>query len=100
MCEGIGRMAGVYREYCRRCLNEEERAEKEIEHSYLMLHLYWRNGEEEKKEEEKKEDLELLEYQIVTADLIISDTLKLLKSITNHDSLYSLMSKLIVLKGM
>jgi len=36
----------------------------------------------------------------VTADLVISDTLKLLKTITNHDSLFTLMSKLSLIKDL
>ena len=54
LCEEIFSLAEVYRGYCQKCLNEEERAEKQIEHSYLMLHLYWRGGSQE--EEYGKED--------------------------------------------
>ena len=35
----------------------------------------------------------------MAADLVISEALKLLKSMTNHDALYNLMSKLVLFKG-
>lgn len=40
LTEQIYKMAEVYLDHMQRCLTEEERAEKEIEHSYIMLHIY------------------------------------------------------------
>lgn len=74
------------------CLNEEEKAEKALETSYVMLHIYWNNSEE-------IEDINMFQARIVSTDLVISDTLRLLRSITNHDALYSLMKKLVLLRG-
>jgi hypothetical protein len=37
----VFRLADVYLEHIEKCLNEEEKAEKLIEHSYIMLHIYW-----------------------------------------------------------
>ena len=39
------------------------------------------------------------EARVISTDLVISDALKLIKSMTNHDSLYNLMSKLVLFRG-
>lgn len=57
-----------------------------------MLHIYWAEGASHEQEAE-------FEARVVSADIVISDTLKLLKSMTNHDALYTLMSKLVLLRG-
>lgn len=59
-------------------MTEEERAQKEIEYSYIMLHIhkniYSMNDD--------RDMIELSKYKsrIVCIDHVISDTLKLLKS--------------------
>lgn len=42
----------------------------------------------------------LFESRIVAADLVISDTLRLLKSMTNHDALYSLLCKIVLFRDL
>jgi hypothetical protein len=37
----VFRLADVYLLHIEKCLSEEEKAEKFIEHSYIMLHIYW-----------------------------------------------------------
>jgi hypothetical protein len=39
--EVVFRLAEIYHQHIEKCLNEEERAEKILEHSYIMLHIYW-----------------------------------------------------------
>ena len=45
MVEQIWKLAAVYQEHNQKCLTEEEKAEKEIEHSYLMLHIHWNDSD-------------------------------------------------------
>ncbi len=37
----VFRLADIYQIHIEKCLTEEEKAEKSIEHSYIMLHIYW-----------------------------------------------------------
>lgn len=39
--EFVFRLADIYQMHIEKCLSEEEKAEKSIEHSYIMLHIYW-----------------------------------------------------------
>ena len=90
----------MYKGYVEGILGEEERAEKQIEHSYIMLHIYWNESMVDPlgNHETERQD-PLFEARVVTTDLILSDALKLLKSMTNHDALYSVMSKLVLFRG-
>ncbi len=89
------KLAEIYHQHIEKCLTEEERAEKILEHSYIMLHIYWSDP---KFKEDKEQEAELFESKIIIADLIINETLKLMKSMTQHDALYNLMQKLSIAK--
>jgi hypothetical protein len=62
-----------------------------------MLHIYWNEAMEPNHETERQDPH--FEARVITTDLVISDALKLIKSMTNHDSLYNLMSKLALFRG-
>jgi hypothetical protein len=63
-----------------------------------MLHIYWNDSMDPNHETARQDPL--FEARVITTDLVISDALKLIKSMTNHDSLYNLMSKLVLFRGM
>lgn len=86
----IFQLADVYREHVETAMSQEEKAEREIEHSYLLLHLY----HNPLKKQEELADPKVLEYRIMAIDMVISDTIKLLRYMTNHDAVYNLISNM------
>ena len=59
-----------------------------------MLHIYWSDL---RHKVDQELDPKEFEARIIVADIIINDTLKLMKSLTSHDALYTLMQKLTLL---
>ena len=63
-----------------------------------MLHIY-RNKHIEKEEENDKEDEIQFKSRIILIDIIISETMKLMKTGQNSETLLILMQKFIILRG-
>lgn len=85
----IFQLAEVYRMHVEKVMTLEEKAEREIEQSYLMIHIYLNPMIKQEEEEQK-----VLEYRIMAIDMVISDSVKLLRYMTNHDAVYNLISNM------
>ena len=102
----IYKLADVYETHYEKYMSEEERAQKEIEYSYIMLHIHKNyavsNNNEGGMEDDDREVVGLSKFKarIVCIDLVISDTLKLLKFVQQQDAILQIMHKFVLFKNL
>lgn len=84
--DNIYKLADVYQLHYEKYMSEEERAQKEIEHSYIMLHIHKTYAVGMNDDRDTIEPNKFL-ARIVMIDLVISDTLKLLKFMQQQESI-------------
>jgi hypothetical protein len=77
--ESIYRLADVYQEHYEKYTTEEEKAQKEIEYSYIMLHIH-KNFAVCASDDREKIEMNKFKARIVCIDLVISNTLRLIKT--------------------
>lgn len=77
-------------------MSEEDRAQKEIEFSYIMLHIHKNNNVDQ-----PQEDIEESKFKarIISIDIVISETLKMMRLVKQSEALLSLMQKFVLFKG-
>ncbi|CDW79661.1 UNKNOWN [Stylonychia lemnae] len=142
----IYKLSDIYQKFYEHTLTEEERAQKEIEYSYIMLHIYRNhnsqyfddelssqssgvedeldqtvltNNQNQENDQDEQDEISSLQNnkkdnntddikrkelrfqsRIIFIDILISETLKLMRFMQQSDSLLKIMKKFILLKDL
>ena len=71
--ESVNQMAAVYQHHFENHMSEEDKAQKEVEVSYVMLHIH------KNKHSHQEESPEHFQASVICIDVLVSETLRLMK---------------------
>lgn len=93
----INKLSFVYREHLDKHVSEENKATKEIEQGYILLQIYYNNGSQFKDHGTPVSDA-VFKSKIVCIDILLSETLKFIRSLEKSDQILLIMHKFILFR--
>jgi hypothetical protein len=89
-------LSKVYKEHIEKRISEENRATKEIEQAYILLQIYHNNGSPFK--ELISEPEVTFRCRIVCIDILLTETLKFIRSLEKSEQILAIMHKFILFR--